>query len=113
MQMQYRSTDGHLKALPQGSGAVALAAARDGQLLAGRPLLWLPPARDAALREAAAELGAGNHNVAASGRAAAAAKEEGAVLVRGSEEDHLPASYSRLPWTTPDLLIVSGVVGCF
>lgn len=111
VQMQYRSSDGRLKALPPGAGATALAAARDSQLLAGRPLLWLPPARDAALQEAAEALGAGNHNVAASGRASAAAKEEGAVLVRGSEEDHMPASYSHLPWTTPDLLIVSRWLG--
>ena len=107
VQMQYRSTDGRLKPLPPGGGATALAAACDSQPLTGRPLLWLPPARDAALQEAAAALGAANHNVAASGRASGAGKEEGAVLVRGSTEDHMPASYSHLPWTTPDLLIVS------
>lgn len=107
MQMQYRGTDGRLKALPPGEGAAALAAARGAQPLAGRPLLWLPPARDVGLQQAAAELGADNHNVAASGRAAAAARAEGAVLVRGGEGGHVPAPYSQLPWTTPDLLIVS------
>lgn len=112
VQLQYShgsSGGGRLKALP---GPAALLAARAAQPLAGHTLLWLPPARDASLAEAAENLGASNHDVAASGRAPAAAKAAGAVLVRGSATDTVPAAYRRLPWTTPELLIVSGDCCC-
>lgn len=106
VQLQYAdgSGSGRLKALP---GPAALLAARDAAPLAGRTLLWLPPARDAGLQAAAEALGATSHDVAAAGRAPAAAKAAGAVLVRGRADDAVPAAYRRLPWTTPELLIVS------
>ena len=110
MQLQYEdgSSSGRLKAL---AGPAALLVARAAAPLAGRALLWLPPARDAGLQAAAEALGAACHNVAASGRAPAAAKVAGAVLVRGSADDAVPAAYRRLPWTTPELLIVSAWPG--
>lgn len=106
VQMQFTDVAGHLRALPPGAAAAAQRTAAEGQLLAGRTLLWLPPSRDASLQAAAALLGAANHNVAASGRAPAAAKAAGAVLVRGRESDAVPAAYSHLFWTTAELLIV-------
>ena len=106
--LQYSDTSGRVKALPS---PAALLQAAEQQLLGGRTLLWLPPARDAALQEAARLLGAANSDVAAAGRAPAAAKATGAVLVRGSDADAVPATYRRLPWTTPALLLVSARAG--
>ena len=110
VQLQYADAGGRLKGLP---GPAAALAAAQGHALAGRTLLWLPAARgDAALQEAACLLGAEGKDVAASGRAVAAAKDAGAVLVRGGADDAVPAAYRKLPWSTPQLLLVRRRVAC-
>jgi hypothetical protein len=102
--LQYAQPDGRLKSL---ASADALRSAAEQQVLAGRSLLWLAAARDSALQEAARLMGAANFNVAASGHAAtAAARSEGAVLVRAKESDSVPAAYRKRPWTTRNLLLV-------
>lgn len=80
VQLQYEKPGGRVTAL---AGPAALLRCAGQRALAGRSLLWLPAARDAALQEAARLLGAAN-----------------------SEADAMPASYRKLAWTTPQLLIV-------
>ncbi|EFN58297.1 hypothetical protein CHLNCDRAFT_142287 [Chlorella variabilis] len=109
VQLQYEKPGGRVTAL---AGPAALLRCAGQRALAGRSLLWLPAARDAALQEAARLLGAANSEAPASGRgAAAAAKAAGAVVVRGSEADAMPASYRKLAWTTPQLLIAGMLEG--
>ncbi|KAL4443803.1 hypothetical protein ABPG75_011540 [Micractinium tetrahymenae] len=109
VQLQYADTAGRTRGLP---GPAALLATRDRAALAGRTLLWLPPARGGgALQAAAGLLGAACVDVAAHGRAPAAAKAEGPVLVRGGPEEVVPAAYRRLRWTTPQLLLAGMLEG--
>ncbi|KAL4442023.1 hypothetical protein ABPG77_011284 [Micractinium sp. CCAP 211/92] len=109
VKLQYADAAGRTRGLP---GPAALLAARDRAALAGRTLLWLPHARGSgALQAAAGLLGAASVDVAQHGRAPAAAKAEGAVLVRGGAEEAVPAAYRGLPWTTPQLLLAGMLEG--
>lgn len=107
VKLQYADAAGRTRGLP---GPAALLAARDRAALAGRTLLWLPQARGSgALQAAAGLLGAASVDVAQHGRAPAAAKAAGAVLVQGGAEEAVPAAYRGLPWTTPQLLLVGSL----